>query len=131
MTSFEKAWTRISGGTSKESVSDELKPLLETVYTEIIRKQANLDLLRDGLERLLLFLTTPPGRTDANCSAANLFFFFHDEWRGNWKHLPGSFAAILDDMAMQLHDTVSDPEIARNFSSLPEQLLERVRQLQV
>jgi hypothetical protein len=129
MTNFERALARISGGTSKKSVSDELKPLLETVYTEIVRKQANLDLLKDGLERLLLFLTTPPGRTDANCSAADLFFSLHHEWHGNWNHLPRGFSAILDDMAMQLHDAVSDPEIARNFSSLPEQLLERVRQL--
>jgi len=32
------------------------------------------------------------------------------------------------DLGGALHDTITDPEIARNFESLPEQLLERVKQ---
>jgi hypothetical protein len=43
--------------------------------------------------------------------------------------LPESFVEILSDMSGALHDTVSAPDIAANFESTPDQLLERARRL--
>ena len=73
--------------------------------------------------RLLEFLASPQGRTDANCRAVDSFFTF-DEC---WLDLPDALHDIFGDMAGALHDTISAPHIAHNFDSTPEQLLARVR----
>ena len=54
-----------------------------------------------------------------------------DGWEGDWteQNLPDDFHDVLGRMGDALHDTVKSPEIAGNFDCLPEQLLERVRQL--
>ena len=57
--------------------------------------------------------------------AADAFFMGPDA-ECDYSGLPEPFSSILDDMAMQLHDTVSSPAVALNFSSTPEQLLERL-----
>jgi hypothetical protein len=49
-----------------------------------------------------------------------------------WKHIDkvaavdSVVADVLRDMASALHDTVSAPEVAKNFESTPEQLLNRL-----
>lgn len=39
--------------------------------------------------------------------------------------VPDDFRLVIEDIGMCLHDTVSSPDIAANFESLPEQLLYR------
>jgi hypothetical protein len=53
-----------------------------------------------------------------------------DDWERDWDELPEECIDILADMAGALHDTVKAPEIAHNFDSTPEQLLERAKKLQ-
>ena len=77
------------------------------------------------------FLSQPGDRTDENCKAVDLFFAINDHWRVRWDNLPEDFKLILDDIGMCLHDTVSASNIAENFDSTPEQLLERIKQLKV
>ncbi len=79
-----------------------------------------------ALECLLVFLTSPAGQTDANCTAIDSFLCLGEFER---PELPDVFQEILADMAGALHDTVSDPEIAANFDSTPEQLLVRIRRI--
>jgi hypothetical protein len=55
-------------------------------------------------------------------------FFCLEDWGVDWERFPELLTDIIGDMGGALHDTVSHPEIAKNFDSLPEQLLERVRQ---
>jgi hypothetical protein len=76
-------------------------------------------------------LASPEGRSNANCSATDNFFLLREGWETDWDHLPGSFGDILGDMGAALHDTVEAPEIARNFESTPEQLLERIQAIKV
>jgi hypothetical protein len=83
------------------------------------------------LQRLLAFLSSPAGRTNANVWTVDLFFCLPEEWSGDWSHLPDEFRNILDDMGGALHDTLSYPEIAADSDALPEQLLERVNQIDV
>ena len=98
--------------------SRELEPLLHDVY-EAFGDDTNL---RAALERLLIFLGSAEGRTDANCSVTDQFVSACEErWRGS------SLAPILDDMGGTLHDAVHAENIARTFEATPEQLLERVR----
>ncbi len=47
------------------------------------------------------------------------------------KNLPDDFHDVLSLMGQALHDSVRTPTIAENFDCLPEQLLDRVRRLNV
>ena len=125
------AQLKIDRSVDGEAVSPELRPLLEAVYNEIARRPANLNGLWESLDRLLVYLASPMGRTNSNCWAANNFFLLCEGWETDWDHLPNSFGDILGDMAKALHDTVEAPEIARNFESTPEQLLERLRAIKI
>jgi len=77
----------------------------------------------------MLFLCRPEHRTDANCSAVDLFFAVEDHWSVRWEELPRDYQRVLDDIGGSLHDTVSNPDIAENFQSTPEQLLDRISRL--
>ncbi|HET8773095.1 MAG TPA: hypothetical protein VFP80_04870 [Thermoanaerobaculia bacterium] len=98
--------------------SRELEPLLHDVYAAFGDDAA----LRASLERVLVFLTTPAGRTDANCCVTDQFISATEEqWRTS------ALAPILEDMGGTLHDAIHAENIARTFEATPEQLLERVR----
>jgi len=130
--SFETAWRKCSTARDGQPVSSEVEPLVRAVHAEVIRNPAQLPRLKRALESLLLFLASPAGRTHANCSAVDLFFTLDDAWPPTmWDHLPEAFADVLADIGGALHDTVKAPHIAQNFSSLPEQLLARVRAIEL
>lgn len=109
--------------------STDLTKLIIAVKEELIEKPANLPGIKLSLEGLLAYLATPEGRTDINCKETEWVFALHDENRFSWEHLPVEYQLIIDDISMQLHDSISAPEIAENFESTPEQLLERIRKL--
>ena len=103
-------------------VSRELESLVRDVHASL----ADVAALKPSLERLITFLTTEEGRTDANCDAIHHFF---DAIESEWSPLPEPYRAILDDMSGTMRESIYRPEVARTFESLPEQLLERVRAL--
>ena len=109
-----------------EAVSAEMAGLLGGIYAEVLRSPSDLAALHTALRQLLVFLISPAGRTNANCWAADLFFCDTDGWERNWDHLPEAYQDMLGYLGGALHDTVSNPEIARNFDSTPEQLLTRL-----
>ena len=110
-------------------ISSELKKLIENVHYCIIEKPTNFIQLYSSLEELIYFLTTPTGRTKENCEETEFYFMLHEEKGFNWDHLPKEYQLILDDISGNLHDTIQAPQIAKNFESTPEQLLERIRRL--
>lgn len=99
-------------------VSRELEALVLDVYANLGDPAP--------LERLLVFLASIEGRTDANCDTVHHFFAATE---AEWSALPEPYRTILDDMSGTLHETIYRPDIARTFESLPEQLLERVRRI--
>jgi hypothetical protein len=109
--------------------STELKKLVEAVKSCIIERPTDLKQLNSSLEGLLFFLTTPTGRTKENCKEADLYFLLDDDHGFNFDHLPEDYQLILNDIGGQLHDTIKHSQIAENFESTPEQLLERIRKL--
>jgi len=130
MATFDEAWLAVSRKRNGESVSPQLRPLLEAVYRQILAEPFNVTALKSSLERLLFFLSVE-GRTNANCWATDLFFARDENWvaASAEQNLPAQFHDILAMMGEALHDTVQAPETASNFGCLPEQLLERIRQL--
>lgn len=107
----------------------ELQKLVAVVHGSIIEQPTDFMRLNSSLENLLYFLTTPAGRTKENCEETDLYFCLHKDNGFNWDHLPEDYQLILDDIGGQLHDTIESPEIAKNFESTPEQLLERILKL--
>ena len=130
MAGFDQAWLAVSGPRKGESVSNQLRPLLEAVYQQVLADPINLAILEHSLVELLTFLGAE-GRTNANCWATDLFVARCENWESDWaeRNLADSFHDILAMMSEALHDTVQAPEIAQDFGCLPEQLLERVGQL--
>ncbi|MBZ5664969.1 MAG: hypothetical protein LAO30_10230 [Acidobacteriia bacterium] len=132
MPGFDDAWAAIATPRDGESVSSELRPLLQSVYASVVAIPPELNGLKKSLEKLLQYLAGE-GRTNANCWAVDLFFCHSRGWERDWtdQNLPEDFHEVLAMMGEALHDTVRTPEIARNFDCLPEQLFDRVKQLQV
>jgi len=116
---------------SSRRVSKELRPALAAVYNQVHASPVNLVLLKDALIRLFSFLCEPQNRTDANCTAVDLFFAIEDHWDKRWDGLSEEYRMLLDDIGGALHDTVSAPDIAENFDSTPECLLARTKKLPV
>src|SRR5688572_4261699 len=77
-------------------VSRELEPLMRDVYAAYGDAMA----LRAALQRLLEFLTSDLGRTDANCSTTDAFISATEDL---WRRLPEPLHGILDDMGGTLH----------------------------
>ena len=133
MKGFEALWTSVARTRDGEPVSSELRPLLRRVYEDVLTSPVNPAVLKHSLMDLLRYLSEE-GRTNANCWAADLFFCSDDDlWERDWceQNLPDDFQEVLAMMGQALHDTVTSPDIARNFECLPEQLLERAKRLQL
>src|SRR5690606_2857906 len=106
-----------------------LRTHLQRVGDELDRDPADWSKLKAALADLLVFLTSPVGRTHANCDATDRVFMFQLSEHPAAVGLPNDLAEIFFDMGGALHDTVRAPEIATNFQSTPEQLLARVAAL--
>jgi len=132
MAGFDAAWSAVNHSKRGELVSPELRPFLRQVYCDVLAVPVDLAALKNGLIALLEYLNGA-GRTNANCWAVDLFFGMSDGWDGDWteQDLPEDFHDVLSLMGQALHDTVQSPEVAENFDCLPEQLLGRVRSLNI
>ncbi|MHB0998654.1 MAG: hypothetical protein ACYC27_05355 [Armatimonadota bacterium] len=110
----------------------DMEMRLHRLYDEICRYPADLSMLKSALVDILAHLTTPEGRTDRNCRLLDKFVFFlcyEDDPIRDRKDIPDDFRLVIEDIGMGLHDAIDCPDIAANFESLPEQLLERAENL--
>ena len=131
MKGFPQLWTSIAKTRDGQPVSPELRPLLQRVYDDLSASPVNLASLKRNLTELLRYLSEE-GRTNANCWAADLFSCSDDGlWERDWSELdlPDGLHDVMAMMGEALHDTVTSPAVAENFGCLPEQLLERVKRL--
>lgn len=116
MSEFDALWR---SSVRFRRASRELEQLLHDVYGAF---GGDDDVLAAAVERVLVFLTTAAGRTDANCDVTDHFISATEAlWAAS------SLRPILDDMGGTLHDAIHAPDIARTFEATPEQLLQRLR----
>ena len=116
---------RFRAAARTRNTSPALRPLLHHVDLSLDDDPA---LLGTALEELFTFLSTPAGRTDANCCATD-YYFSALEKDPRLDRIAEPLREIVSSIGGALHDTIYAAHIARNFGSLPEQLLERVRAL--
>lgn len=111
-----------------EPVAEALDPLLLAVFDELRnRGEKAPERVANAMHALLTYLSSPIGRTNANCAAADTFFCLREGWGDvGWEHLPDELGDILALAGSSLHDTVQAPEIAQDFGCTPEQLLENL-----
>jgi hypothetical protein len=105
-----------------------VRPLVETLQARLKDQPLDLLAIKAAMIALLEFLSSPAGRTDANCRAVDGFFFHDEAWLA--ANLPDSYHDVIAHMDA-LHDTITAPHIAQNFDSTPEQLLARARSLHI
>src|SRR6267378_2297341 len=101
-----------------------LRPLMQSVRAALFASPIDLTAVKASLVALFEYLTSPTGRSDANCCAVDGFFYLDDDLP--LERLPDSLQDVFAHMDA-LHDTITAPQIAENFGSTPEQLLQRVR----
>ena len=117
----EEIWSRHG---TRAGISARLEPLVRDLYDALVADPVNVHHVEGAVERVLEFLTSPEGRTDANCTAVDYFLCLGEF---DCPELPNPVGDVVADMGGALHDTVSSPNIAANFESTPEQLLARLR----
>lgn len=117
--------SNLTGGTQ------ELHSYLFKVSDSISDNSNNLDAIKAALIELLVYLSSPEGRTSESCTTTGTFFRLHDDYGFNWFHLPEELRLILDDIGGQLHDTLVHPDITTNFENTPEVLLTRIHCLSI
>jgi hypothetical protein len=100
---------------------------LAGAYEAIITRPYEPSRIAAALEELLAYLASKEGRTHPNCVAVDHFFCMGDGWERDWEDEPSELTDVLADIGGALHDTIKAPEIAENFDSTPEQLLDRIR----
>jgi len=128
MPGFDIAWAAVAVSRDGEPVSPRLRPLLQSVYSDCLLEPLEPVRLKGSLERLLNFLSGD-GRTNANCSAVDLFFANCQGWERDWtdRDMPEHLHDVMAMMGEALHDAVKDPALAANLGCLPEQLLDRLK----
>jgi hypothetical protein len=112
-----------------ESVSPCIHEMLEELRSVSVERPPRLDAIKKSLVRILTFLASHEGRTDANCSSVNDFILIDENWARPWDELPPPFADVFSFMSEALHDTVSAPDVAENFGCTPEQILKMAQAL--
>ena len=101
-----------------------LEPLMQSVRAAVFASEMDAGTVKASLITLLEYLSSSTGRTDSNCCAVDGFFCLDDDLP--LERLPDSLQDVFAHMDA-LHDTITAPQIAENFGSTPEQLLERAR----
>jgi hypothetical protein len=119
-----------------EEPSPIVLELTEAVMLTSTAEAANLAELRASLIALAEFLTTPAGRTHANCVTVARLLDRVEGWRRvnrnrtRWQYLPEEHQDLLRCFGgVQL--TIADPDLAELMETTPEQLLSAARALGV
>ena len=109
--------------------SRELSELLVQLKLTALAPDFSKDSLIFALESLLLWLNNSQNNTDSNCKEIDYFISFEILPEKRFEDIPENIRNILFDMGATLHDAHTSPELARNFESMPNQLLNRLRGL--
>lgn len=109
--------------------NDMLDTIMCDAYDALNPHNYDERLLAFQLVILLSYLKYASGKDTQDFHRVGRYFLLKSNWKYDWNHTSPEMAEILDDIAGTLHDSVDSPEIAENFESTPDQLLNRLRVL--
>src|SRR3989338_1832423 len=119
MTAFDEVFSYYLEGEKCRNASPDLKPLLKQLHDRYLSRPADLKTLKLVLRDLFVFLSSPKGKTQANCWMVDRFLSDHEgKWKLNLSHLPQEYQDILDE-AQALHGAADEPQ----FHTAPEEIL--------
>lgn len=132
---FTRAWNNTIDGIAHTRgaphpphPTDALESLLEMLYHEAVTEPPNTRRLFAAIERLLRYLGSSEGRTHDNLWVTSNFLVPGDEyWEVDWADLPDPVVELLSRMSQEMWQAVEDPDWAKNYGSLPEQLLVQLK----
>ncbi len=129
MSDFESEWKKVVASTAikPDLLSPHLIHLIKVVHDNVSIESPKPQGVQRALIDLLSFLSTPEGATNPNYYATDIFFALVDGW--NMEALPDDLVAVIGYIGGALHDVIRAPEIARMYFGLPEQLLDKLNQL--
>jgi len=107
----------------------ELDMMLERLRIECTRSQTSRTNILSAITNLLEWLNQPENNNDLNCKQVDNYIANKVIANRSYETLPSDIKNILFDMGGALNDTHTFPEIATNFESTPQQLLERLRNM--
>jgi hypothetical protein len=108
----------------------ELDHLLEQLKLATFSAELSKSEAISVMENLLSWLNKPENNTDDNCQHIDHFVAVEIIAEKGFQNLPEDIKGILFDMGATLHYAHASPEIAENFESMPDQLLDRVRRFE-
>ncbi len=111
------------------SSSPTLNDLLDQLKQAAIARPFSTEKLIAATENLLVWLNEPQNNTDYNCKQIDSFISTEIMPDPQFKEIPEDIRGILFDMGVTLRDAHSIPRISKNFKSMPDELLARVRSL--
>ena len=125
---FARAWnSTIDGITRTRKVphpTDALELVLELLYEEAVTQPPNTRRLLAAIGRVLRHLASSEGRTHDNFLVTSSFLVPGDEyWEVDWIELPEPVVGFLCRMQLEMWQAVGEPDGAKTYDSLPEQLL--------
>src|SRR4051794_4561981 len=97
-----------------QQVDATLQPLMQAVRAGLFAPTLDLAAINASLIDLFAYLSSPAGRTDANCVAVDGFFYLDADLP--LERLPDSLQEVFGHMDA-LHDTIAVPGVAENFGS--------------
>jgi hypothetical protein len=123
---FERRWSE----SVRKGASDALEHLAREFYVQFMSPKLDLLALRRSVIRLLEFLCSSEGRTDANYSTADCFVcLLTAEQDDLFDRLPGEYRTVIDGIALDLYEMYQDPKLAGRLDATPESLLEQAQEL--
>ncbi len=107
-----------------------IEDLLDNLNQACASRDVSKAEVKAAIEGVLEWLIDPNHNTEENCRKISMFVTTQISSEAI-DRLPKEIQDLLFDMGAALYDAYRDRPISENFESTPEQLLKRVRQLQI
>jgi len=105
-----------------------IQNLLEQLKHVCSESNISEERIKSAIAAILLWLNDSDNNTDENCRRISIFIVTQVS-NNVYERLPQDIQEVLFDMGAALYDTHTATQVAENFSSTPQQLLDRIKKM--